>query len=141
MSAPTDTASHRDRRPLTIKLERGADAPARAREAVADFCRERDVAPSALATLRLLVSELVTNAVIHPDVERRATITVRAWLARGTVHVEVQDPGRRFVPRSRDPSRVDGGYGLYLVAREAARWGLGPGPTTTVWFEVAGSPA
>jgi len=134
MPAPTDSSQRR----LTIELARDTGAPARARAAIDRFCKARDVAPSAVATLLLLVSEVVTNAVVHPDVDRRATITLRAWLTGGSVRVEVQDAGPRFTPRPRNPDRFDGGFGLYLVEREAARWGLGGGPTTTVWFEVAG---
>ncbi len=138
MPAPAESARDRGPRPLRIELERDVGAPARARAAVDRFCEGQDVSPSAVATLLLLVSEVVTNAVIHPEAERRAMITLHAWLTRGTVHVEVQDAGPRFTPAPRNPDRLDGGFGLYLVEREAARWGVGPGPTTTVWFEVAG---
>lgn len=126
-----------DRPLLSIDLERTADAPGLARAAINGLCREADFTPAAVATLTLLVSEVVTNAVLHPDPDIRATIALLAWVTTDTVHVEVRDAGRRFTPRVRDPSRIDGGYGLYLVEQEAARWGLRPGPTTTVWFDVA----
>ncbi|HLI61493.1 MAG TPA: ATP-binding protein [Solirubrobacteraceae bacterium] len=131
--APTESPG----RGLTIELTRDAGAPAQARAAIEDFCAAHGVAPGTVATLQLLVSEVVTNAVVHPDVDRNATITLRAWPADGAVRVEVRDDGPRFTPRPRDPDRVAGGFGLYLVEREAVRWGVAPGPTTTVWFEVA----
>jgi anti-sigma regulatory factor (Ser/Thr protein kinase) len=127
-----------DRSVLTIDLDRNPDAPALARAAINGFCEDRNLSASMVATLTLLVSEVVTNAVIHPDTKPLETITMRASVEHDTVRVEVSDPGRRFTPRPRDPDRVDGGYGLYLVESEAARWGGGAGPTTTVWFEVAG---
>jgi anti-sigma regulatory factor (Ser/Thr protein kinase) len=124
---------------LTIDLQRSPEAPALARAAINGFCRDRNISASIIATVTLLVSEVVTNAVIHPDTEPLDTITMRASVVDEMVRVEVSDPGRRFTPRPRDPDRLDGGYGLYLVEQEAARWGLGAGPTTTVWFEVAGA--
>ncbi|HEY3772869.1 MAG TPA: ATP-binding protein [Solirubrobacteraceae bacterium] len=127
-----------DRRPvLELDLERTSQAPALARAAINGFCEHRDISASAIATLMLLVSEVVTNAVVHPHVDESATITVHAHLERDSVHIEIRDAGTRFTPRPRDPSRVDGGYGLYLVEKAATDWGLRSGPTTTVWFQVA----
>ncbi len=45
--------------------------------------------PDQLDTARLLVSELVTNAVLHG----RGTITLRVWLRADAVRVEVRDQG------------------------------------------------
>lgn len=137
MPAPTQRG-RADRRPvLELDLDRNSQAPALARAAINGFCQHRDVSATAIATLTLLVSEVVTNAVVHPHVEESATITVHARLDSDSVHIEVRDPGARFTPRPRDPDRVDGGYGLYLVEQEATDWGLRSGPTTTVWFQVA----
>ena len=82
----------------------------------------------------LLLSELVTNAVVHA----RSTVTVHLTVRRdGPVHVEVHDesPVR---PRQRR-QRVDrpGGRGLYLLESLATRWGVeGDGRGKRVWFEV-----
>jgi anti-sigma regulatory factor (Ser/Thr protein kinase) len=139
MPAPSQSG-HADRRPvLELDLERTSQAPALARAAINGFCEHRDVSASAVATLTLLVSELVTNAVVHPHVEDSTKITVHAHLERDSVHIEVRDAGARFTPRPRDPNRVDGGYGLYLVEKAATDWGLRSGSTTTVWFQVARS--
>jgi anti-sigma regulatory factor (Ser/Thr protein kinase) len=138
MMAEPSQGGRADRRPvLEIDLERTAQAPALARAAINGFCQEQEFSPSAIATLTLLVSEVVTNAVIHPDVNDSAPITVHAHLEKDAVHVEVRDTGARFTPQPRDPDRIDGGYGLYLVEKVAKEWGLRPGPTTTVWFQVA----
>lgn len=127
-----------DRPMLTIDLERDSAAPALARAAVNGFCQHWRFSQSTIATLMLLVSEVVTNAVIHPDTQPTDTIRVNARLENDTIRIEVTDAGARFTPRPRDPARVEGGYGLYLLEQEAARWGLGSGQTTTVWFEVTG---
>ena len=137
MPEPTEHAGRQARPVLEIDLEHSAQAPALARAAINGFCQDRDFSPSTIATLTLLVSEVVTNAVVHPPVQERTTINVRARIEDDAVHIEVRDAGPRFTPRPRDPEHLDGGYGLYLVEKEAVRWGLGSGPTTTVWFEVA----
>jgi anti-sigma regulatory factor (Ser/Thr protein kinase) len=86
----------------------------------------------------LLVTELVTNAVQHGGVgsEGRLEVELRLWPA--LVRVEVVDPGTEFMRVRPRLSREDpGGWGLVLVDRIAARWGVGRGPSfTRVWFEI-----
>jgi anti-sigma regulatory factor (Ser/Thr protein kinase) len=141
MVASGHTTGEEGRSDLELALERTADAPALARAAINGFCHGRDFSPNAISTLVLLVSEVVTNAVIHPDDDLREPITVYAKLMKDAVRVEVKDAGPRFSPQPRNPDRVDGGYGLYLLEQEAARWGVGADASTTVWFEVASNPA
>jgi anti-sigma regulatory factor (Ser/Thr protein kinase) len=83
-------------------------------------------------TLKLLVSELVSNAVLHGGsggpVELRAT-----W--NSEIRVEVQDHGGGFAPKPRERAPdATGGFGLYLVGRLADRWGVESDGSTTVWF-------
>ena len=63
-------------------------------------------------------------------------------LDRRTLRVEVHDPGGGFVPSAPapDPTRPSG-WGLYLVAELAARWGVDSDATTLVWFEFDRSAA
>jgi anti-sigma regulatory factor (Ser/Thr protein kinase) len=89
----------------------------------------------------LLVSEIVTNAVIHPDVKPSARVRVRARVTRGIIRVEIKDQGSGFTPRPRDASRSQGGYGLYLLDDEALRWGVRQHDGNTVWFEVSSAAA
>jgi anti-sigma regulatory factor (Ser/Thr protein kinase) len=88
------------------------------------------VSDSAVTALKLMLSELVTNAIVHGD----GDITVRARVADDAVQVEVIDAGRRSVPTIRDGSD-DGGWGLQIVAALASRWGVYDGPTH-VWAEL-----
>lgn len=83
-----------------------------------------------LEVARLLVSELVTNAVRHGDGEEIALVT-RIDAAR--LRFEVHDAGAQ-APRRREPAGAQGGYGLNLVASLASRWGAAPG--AGVWFEL-----
>lgn len=84
-------------------------------------------------TTRLLVSEVVTNAVLHAcsDVEVRVRMHDRG------VRVEVADrlPSAPL-PKPYRPDAATG-RGLRLLATLAERWGVSPSPDgKTVWFEV-----
>ena len=109
------------------------EAAAEARNALADVAlddgRERDV--------RLLVSELVTNAVRHANLAESDVIVLVIEAEDRRLRVEVHDPGGGFVPTapSPDPARPSG-WGLYLVAELADRWGVDSDDRTLVWFEV-----
>ena len=109
------------------------EAAAEARHALADLAltdgRERDV--------RLLVSELVTNAVRHANLAPGDVILLVIDVGDSLLRVEVHDPGGGFVPRAPapDPARPSG-WGLYLVEELADRWGVDSDEQTLVWFEV-----
>ena len=86
----------------------------------------------------LLVSELVTNAVLHRGLRAKNAIRMRVWTSPTSVRVAVSNHGPLF---SRpDPPRpgelVAGGWGLYLVERLADRWGVRRQTATEVWFEI-----
>ena len=87
--------------------------------------------------VRLLVSELVTNAVRHANLAQGDVIGLVIDLADDALRVEVHDPGGGFVPTapSPDPARPSG-WGLYLVAELADRWGVDSDESTLVWFEL-----
>ncbi|MFF9059919.1 ATP-binding protein [Streptomyces sp. NPDC101213] len=89
-------------------------------------------------TLILLVSELVTNAVVHtgrPAVLRLSLPGVEA--GRTTVRLEVADSSSRApVPRCVG-DEATGGRGLALVDGLADRWGWSvEGPGKRIWCEV-----
>jgi anti-sigma regulatory factor (Ser/Thr protein kinase) len=83
-------------------------------------------------TLKLLVSELVTNAIRHGGSREPVELSVY-W--DGEVRVEVVDHGDGFLPRPRAGDLEDpGGFGLFLVGRLADRWGVETDGATRVWF-------
>ncbi|MEU0027803.1 ATP-binding protein [Streptomyces sp. NPDC006335] len=89
-------------------------------------------------TLILLVSELVTNAVVHTG--RPAVLRLSLPGAEGasaTVRLEVADrSGRAPVPRCVDGDAT-GGRGLALVDGLADRWGWSPeGAGKSIWCEL-----
>lgn len=141
MSRCTESEHDEDAPVLRVELKSDLDAPALARAAVNGFLRGADMQSTTLATLTLLVSEIVTNAVIHPDVAPADKIDLYARVARGLVRVEVTNRGRGFTPTPRDPAQIGGGYGLYLLDKASSRWGVEVHQHTTVWFELADTAA
>lgn len=91
-----------------------------------------DLPESTLDDARLLVSELVANAVEHAVGD--GEVGVRVALAEGRLRVEVTDSGPGFVytPRGDDTDR---GWGLHFTNLVASRWGIDEHPTV-VWFEL-----
>jgi anti-sigma regulatory factor (Ser/Thr protein kinase) len=136
-SVSTESPGHHESPVLRLDIEQNPGAPALARAAITGFCDTRGIDEATLATLKLLVSEIVSNAVIHADVQSPAKIQLWARIAPGSIRIEVTDGGDGFTPRPRDPALVEGGYGLYLVDMQAARWGVDRRRGTTVWFELA----
>ncbi|MFE4329821.1 MULTISPECIES: ATP-binding protein [unclassified Streptomyces] len=99
----------------------------------------RDDEPLA-ETLILLISELVTNAVVHtgcPAVLRMLFGAAETAGTAGTVRVEVADTSCR-PPQQRHAAGEDtGGRGLELVDGLADRWGWQPeGAGKRIWCEV-----
>ena len=114
---------------LTLPPEPGSVAEARTQlcEAVAP-----ELEDGQLQTLRLLVSEVVTNAVRHGGGEDPVQVHA-TW--NSEVRVEVCDRGEGFSPSPRKGDLDEpGGFGLYLVGRLADRWGVETDEGTTVWF-------
>jgi anti-sigma regulatory factor (Ser/Thr protein kinase) len=119
---------------LAFSVNGGLDAGARARRAV--LAGDGAVPAFARDDVLLLITELVTNAVLHADVgpHRFLRLRIERWPRR--VRVEVTHPGIAFEP---DPAPADGtgGWGLLLVERIADRWGIASrAPGTCVWFEI-----
>jgi DNA-binding NarL/FixJ family response regulator len=85
-------------------------------------------------TITLLLSELVTNAIVHA--EAAPDVTVR--LLPDRVHVEVADSRPDVVHAQEPPDTAQSGRGLVLVDALAASWGSVALPQgKVVWFDVA----
>ena len=137
VSSPPDAPAGEEKPVLALDLEQSVEAPSLARAAVMGFCQDRGLSATTIATVTLLVSEIVTNAVLHSAAKEPAVVRLWARLDRTVIRVEVRDGGGGFVPRPRDPTKIGGGYGLHLLDQGSARWGVTGPPGTTVWFEVA----
>jgi PAS domain S-box-containing protein len=107
---------------------------AAARRFVADVLGGWSLSVDDVDVAELLVSELVTNAVLHTA----GGIDVRVRQECGAVRVSVADESGERVARL-ESAEVDGtsGRGLLLVDQLSARWGVDEGGIgKTVWFEL-----
>jgi anti-sigma regulatory factor (Ser/Thr protein kinase) len=119
---------------LTLLFAGGPDAPTRARYALLAL---NGALADVRDTVRLLVTELVSNSVVHAGADNESTITLRVVASADGARVEVEDRGPGFVPVSIEPDRErGGGFGLFLVNELADRWGVEPEQPARVWFEV-----
>jgi anti-sigma regulatory factor (Ser/Thr protein kinase) len=123
---------------LKMRLGSGPDAAAEARRAIAQL--RADLDPPLMETLRLLVTELITNSVRHTDCD---AVTLRIAVGRSAVLTEVADEGPTFDLQPYAAGTVDEhdpafGWGLFLVQRLARNWGVKEdGRSKRVWFELA----
>jgi len=86
--------------------------------------------------IELLVSELVTNSVIHAALSPAESIQMKVEATPGRVRVEVADPGPRFDP-ARLPGRGAESRGLFLLNAISDRWGMDRLERgKAIWFEV-----
>jgi anti-sigma regulatory factor (Ser/Thr protein kinase) len=78
----------------------------------------------------LLVSELVTNALVHG----RGAIALQIDRGFDHLRIEVADEGEGTIALNPAPG-VSGGWGLRVVDRFAASWGIRQG-SHRVWFRL-----
>lgn len=120
---------------LDIDIQRDEQAPGVARDAVSNFASV--VGPERLGDLRLLTSELVTNAVKYGG---GGDLKLHMDLRGDRLRVEIIDQGTGFDAqraageRNRDDLDLVGGWGLPIVETLARDWGSYEG-STHVWFE------
>ena len=120
-----------------IAIPTGSSAPGAARMVIA-HCLTGLVSQRILRDVELLVSELVANCVQHGGLRDADTVLLRVYLAAETLRLEVENPGTAGVVASTPPGRRPrhDGFGLDLVDRLTARWGVIRADSTNVWFEM-----
>jgi anti-sigma regulatory factor (Ser/Thr protein kinase) len=112
---------------LDLGLPRHLSAGTMARREV-ERCFSRRLADPLIGDIKLVVSELVTNAVEHGAGDIRLVVHAMA----DHVRVEVSDEGRGFIAPGHAPCE----RGLSVVDAVAERWGVSPG-NTRVWCHLA----
>jgi anti-sigma regulatory factor (Ser/Thr protein kinase) len=121
------------------RLRLGCDPSvvAEARRAVGQF--EPGLPSPVIDSARLLVTELVTNSILHGIRDGDGWIDVVIEQRAGCLRIEVLDSastGRLPMLRPVDPTSTSG-WGLQLVDRLATDWGVETGIGTCVWCEIA----
>ena len=107
----------------TLELVPALRAPRAARAFVAETLTAWDVQAEKIEAAQLVVSELVTNAVLHTAESTAISLDLR--LTDGVVRVLVSDGGLGGPERRAhaDPSTAETGHGVWLVDAFAERWG------------------
>jgi anti-sigma regulatory factor (Ser/Thr protein kinase) len=114
-------------------LPKAAVSAALARRALDRLADEVD--SRRLDDARLLVSELIANAVEHVDAE--GVIELRVDNDAERLRVEVLDPGHGFIADPQRPGELaESGWGLHFVSRLADRWAADTDGHGRVWFEL-----
>src|SRR5215212_8938920 len=94
--------------------------------------------PEKLEDVRLVVSELVTNSILHAGLSSDEQISLTVTVSDGAVRGSVCDPGPGFgMPSELSPrSDLSGGWGLPIVETISDRWGVEGNRHACVWFEI-----
>lgn len=123
-----------------VALPSAAEAAAMARRRVRDVLKSWCLAHLE-DTATLLVSELVTNALLH-TYNGGFGLELRLESDASWLRAEVVD-GDPALPQPRTPSRMsEGGFGLMLVEMMADKWGVREtADGKAVWIELAATKA
>jgi len=121
-----------------LNLDPAPTAP-RAARAFTRAALKRWQLPDLIDDAAKVVSELVTNALVHAERPDPATpITLRLRRQSDCLHVEVDDQDPQHLPNFAATATDSGGRGLFLVAALAGKTGASTTATTkTVWADLA----
>lgn len=114
------------------QFEARSDSPRAARGFIEELCIEWGY-ESLVDTAKLVVSELVTNAVVHAT----SSCDVRVAAHGGLLRIEVEDRSLASPePQPFDTEALDG-RGLFLIAALSEAWGVDPVESgKVVWAEL-----
>ncbi len=129
MTSTGDTAAS-----AQVVLSADHAAPRAGRRHLVMVCRALGTAPKVIEVALVLLSELVTNAVLHGRSNPRLAVGAATG---GGLYVGVGDDDSRHPVVPHHDEQSLGGRGLRLVAALATRWGVRPDPPgKVVWFEL-----
>jgi anti-sigma regulatory factor (Ser/Thr protein kinase) len=126
-----------DRVTIAVDIEADPTSVREARDAVTELLERNGCDDRLLESVRLVVSELVTNAVVHAGthIGLRCRLDVEACRVR----IEVTDmrPEAQPVMRRSDALGEGGGWGLQFVSTLGTNWGVATSEhQKTVWCDV-----
>ncbi|MFF7979751.1 SpoIIE family protein phosphatase [Streptomyces sp. NPDC007901] len=112
--------------------ERVAEARQHLRELLHDWG-----SPDQLDSAVLLVSEMLTNVLVHTDTDALLLAEVSGQAAERRLRVEVTDAGDDLPHKRRPGELASSGRGLVLIELLADAWGVDPrGQGKSIWFEL-----
>jgi hypothetical protein len=121
---------------VSLPIHGDKEAPGIARHAVLAGL-EQSVATETGEDIVLLVSELVTNSVLHANLSADDIVLVEVAIGDDRVAITVTDPGSDTTPRLLPQDSVNP-HGLGLVDDISLSWGVRQKPgATQVWCDLA----
>ncbi len=92
-----------------------------------------------LQTLRLVITELITNSIRHSGIDEQGVVGLGIRLQDGVLRCTVSDPGAGFEkPEVVKPhSDRPGGFGLVILESVSSSWGVTQDELFRVWFELS----
>ncbi|NIZ89417.1 SpoIIE family protein phosphatase [Kineococcus rubinsiae] len=121
-------------REVRLLLPADARAVAAARDHLRTTLADWDLLEPADAA-ELVVSELVTNALLHTG--SSAALTLRHDVEHAMLHVGVEDTSTRHPQPRESGDEATGGRGMHIVEVVCERWWVAPrGDGKTVWAEL-----
>jgi anti-sigma regulatory factor (Ser/Thr protein kinase) len=117
-----------------LRIGGGPRAAGRARHELSRL--RADLDNPLLESVRLLVTELITNSVEHASAD---AVEMAVLVARDRIRVEISNPGSGFECDRREPGQEsESGWGLFLVDRLSDDWGVidDAAGLQRVWFEI-----
>ena len=115
-----------------MRLEPDRAAPTNARRFARLWASSEGFPKMVVDDIELVVTELVTNAILHGEPPIEVDLTNTAGKVRGQV-----TDGSTVLPRHIPAPDERGGFGLRIVDSRTACWGVTPHPTgKSVWFEI-----
>lgn len=139
MAWPMPTPDGPADRSVSLDIAGGRHAPRVARQFVISRLDPGLAGPGPVEDAGLLVSELVTNSVLHAQVGSDELLTVTLTVLPDRLRLTVSDSGSKLEPHVLGPhAKGFGGIGLWLVEQLASAWGVTHHPpgTTQVWCEL-----
>jgi len=136
MNNGLDSMTTKNLRSAHLELAHDAGAPRAARHFVIGLLERWGLPADAVERCQLLVSELVSNAVLHGHEPIELAIT-EIDSTRGIYRVEVCNGGEKPLALRRARATDVSGRGLRLVDKLSRGWGsYTVDGTTRVWFEL-----
>ncbi|MET9351286.1 ATP-binding SpoIIE family protein phosphatase [Streptomyces termitum] len=134
---PVEAARPAPRRTLMTIAQAEPERIAEAREQVRQLLHDWADGDQLDAAV-LMVSEMVTNVLVHTDGDALLTAQVAAGEEGRRLRVEVSDASDEL-PHKRHPGEMaSSGRGLVLMEMLADAWGVEPrGEGKTIWFELS----
>ena len=124
---------------VSVQIPVEAEAVAIARDLAVGAVVEATSTDRRIDDLRLLTSEIVSNALLHAGLRPGDSVALAVDASPDRVRVEVADPGPGFDQDALEEPRPGqiSGFGLFIVKQVADRWGVARDTFTRVWFELS----